>query len=622
MGLIKLDFKPGINRELTSYAEEGHWYDCDKIRFRQGRPEKIGGWVKATTALFKGVCRTLFNWTLLDAKDCLFIGTSKKAYIEYTGTFNDITPIRFTETKANPITTGSAGSFIQTYTTTAAHGASVGDFVTISGASAVDGIPAGDLNQEFEILTVPTTTTFTFRTATAASVGGVTGGGATVTAAFQVSIGLTYNITGGGWGTGTWSRQTWGSPINSTVSGINSRVWGVDNFGEDLIFCLRDGPLFYWDATGGLTTRATYVKDNMSASDVPDQVSIVKVTSERHVVAIGATDTATTIFDPLLIRWSSSEDPYNWTPAITNTAGFQRIPTGSYVVAAVKARQELLIWTDVSLHSLQYTGAPFTFSLQTIDENCNIAGPNAVANANNVTYWMGKNRFWMYSGRAQNLPCTVQRYVFDNINYEELGQVHTSVNENFTEVTWYYCSADSIQIDRYVTYNYVDNLWTYGSLARTAMLFCPGRGAYPYGTAGGYDSDDGTLYIHESGYDDGSTNPPSAITAYIESADFTLDSGNKILFADRLIPDLTFERSTATTPSATVSIEAKKFSGDGILATDNRSIVKTATVTQYTPQVWVRIRGRQMRFKITSTGTGVCWLLGSVRLNVRQDGVQ
>lgn len=715
MTIQKLLFKPGIHRESTAYAEQGSWYDCDKIRFRSGNPEKIGGWVKATTAAYKGVARVLMNWTLLPVnnnKDCLAIGTNKKFYIEESGVFNDITPIRYSDpAQNNAVTSGSAGGFVHTYTTGAAHGAVAGDYVTLSGIANVDGIctstytnpftttavgsgivnvntttahyalvgqtvtfsgttgfagiPAGDfntalviqeitsptsfvvsvattatsvangggsvtavflnrLNREFEVLSAPTTTTITFQTDTPCTTGGVSGGGAACVAAFQISIGFSINITGGGWGTGTWSRQTWSSALTSSISAISMRIWSVDNYGEDLVFCTRDGPLYYWDATSGLTARGVLVSSLGGASAVPTQTSIVCVTDDRHVLAIGTQDRVTTAFDPLLIRWCNQEDIANWTPAITNTAGSQRIPLGSYVVAALTARQETLIWTDRSLHSLQFTGPPYTFSLQTLAENTGIAGPNACVNINNVTYWMDNNRFWMYSGRVQNLPCDVQRYVFDDINPQQLSQVYATTNEGFTEVTWFYCSMNSNTVDRYVSYHYEDKLWTIGTMPRSAMLQCSGRNGAVYATDGGYTTDDGTLYIHETGYDDGSTNPPSAITAYIESADFDIAAGDKIMFADRVIPDLTFGRSAVNNPSVSVTITAKKFPGQADQSSDARSVSKsiTATVDQYTNQVWARLRGRSMRLKISSTTSGVCWLLGAVRINVRADGRQ
>lgn len=714
MGTIsKLQFKPGIHREGTQFSEQGSWYNCDKVRFRSGNPEKIGGWVKASASTFKGVCRSMHDWALLDSKTPLAIGTSKKIYLEDSGIFHDITPVRFSDTNTDAITSGSAGGFVHTFTTSVAHGANVGDYfvisnvtadvdgicadtytdpfktmaagsgevlvttssphyavagdtVTFSGTTGFDGIPAGDfntsktilevlsatsykisvgtnatagnvvgggtvtatylgrLNREFEVLSTPTTTSVTFRTDTACTTGSVTGGGAGIVSKFLIFTGYAVNLTGGGWGTGTWSRQTWSSPLTTIVSGITMRIWSMDNYGEDLLFVARDGPIYIWDATNGYSTRGVLVSSLGGATDVPAQVSIVVVTEDRHVLAIGATDRTTAVFDPLLIRWCDQEDLTNWTPDITTTAGDIRIPMGSYVVAAKKARQETLVWTDTSLHSIQFTGPPYTFSLQTVAENTDIIGPNAAVNVNNVTFWMGKTKFWTYSGRVQNLPCDVQRFVFDNVNPQQAAQTYASANHNFTEVTWYYCDKTSNEVNRYVTYNYEQNIWYYGTMDRSAMHLASVREALPYGTGGGYTADDGTLYIHESGYDDGSTNPPSPMEAFIESADVSINDGDRIVFVDRVIPDLTFTRSTVADPTVDLTIQAKKFPGQDIQTQDTRNVAKeiTATVDQFTHQVWARLRGRELRFKISSSGLGVSWILGAVRIALRLDGRQ
>lgn len=714
MGTItKLLFRPGIHREGTQFAEQGSWYDCDKVRFRSGNPEKIGGWIKATTETFKGVCRVLFDWTLLDSKTCLALGTHKKIYIEQSGKFYDITPVRYTSTSDNPITSGTAGSTIQTYTTAASHGAQVGDYfvisgvtadvdgictdsytdpfrttaagsgfvvvttstphyasagdsVTFSGTTGFDGIPAGDfntaktilevlsstsytistatnatagnvtgggtvtalylgrLNREFEVLSTPANNTVTFQTVKGCTTGAVSGGGTGIVAKFLIFTGYAVNITGGGWGTGTWSRQTWSSPLTTIVSGITMRIWSMDNYGEDLLFVARDGPIYVWEASNGLTTRGILVSSLGGASDVPAQVSIVVVTEDRHVVAIGATDISSAIFDPLLIRWSDQEDLANWTPSTTTTAGDIRIPMGSYVVAAKKARQETLIWTDTSLHSMQFIGPPYTFSLQTLAENTDIVGPNAAVNVNNITFWMGRTKFWTYSGRVQNLPCDVQRFVFDNINEQQAAQVYATANHNFTEVTWLYCDKTSDTVNRYVTYNYEQKIWTIGTLDRSALHVASVRDQFPYGTAGGYTADDGTLYRHEVGYDDGSTNPPTPITAYIESSDVNVQDGDRMMFIDRIIPDLTFTRSTVDNPSVTITAQAKKFPGQEIQSQDNRSVAKvvTASVDRFTNQVWARLRGREMRLKISSDSLGTSWILGAIRVALRLDGRQ
>jgi hypothetical protein len=716
MPIVKIEFNPGINREGTPYSEERNWYDCDKVRFRNGRPEKIGGWVKATQDSFLGVVRVMHNWTTLSGKDCIAIGTSKKFYVENSGAMYNITPVIYTEVPAanDPIETGAAGTFIHTLTTANPHGASIGDTlilrgitedcdglvvdtytnpfttglvgskvvtvntvtahfasvgddVVFSGGTGFAGIPTGDftgtytvlevvsstsykislptactsggttgggsitakyfkrINRRFEILSVPTASSLTFATDKPSTTGAQDVGGATCEIYIEAESGFAYNTFGGGWGSSYWSRGPWGSGIVSPISGISLRIWSVDNYGEDLIFCRRDGSLFYWDASVGFEdNNAVLVETIAGANAVPSQVSIVRVTEDRHVLAIGATNRLSGIFDPLLVRWSSQENYLEWEPSITTTAGALRIPLGSYVVAAQQARQETLVWTNRSLHSIQFVGPPYTFGIQTLAENVNIAGPNATVNANNVTYWMGVNKFWMYTGRVESMPCTVQRFVFDNINFNQLPQTYAFSNPLFSEITWFYCDKTSQEINRYVTYNYEQKIWTVGSMARTAMVFCAARNGLPYGASGGYTNDDGALYVHETGYDDGSTSPASPITAYIESADFGIDSGNKIMFADRVIPDVTFARSTVDDPTIDVTIQAKKFPGQDVQTQDARTVAKsvTATVDQFTNQVWARLRGREMRLRFSSTGLGVSWLLGTIRVNLRNDGRQ
>jgi hypothetical protein len=451
--------------------------------------------------------------------------------------------------------------------------------------------------------------------------GAVTGGGTGVIAEFQVSIGFSFNIIGGGWGAGPWSRLTWGSPVEASVSGISMRIWSVDNYGEDIVFCTRDGPLYLWEASDGFDTRGKLIAALPGASDVPGQTSIVRVTEDRHVLAIGATDRITGEFDPLLLRWSNQEDYLDWTPRKDNTAGDLRIPMGSYVVAAIVSRQETLVWTDHSLHSVQFLGPPFVFGIQTVAENTNIVGPNAAVNVNNVTYWMGRDRFWVYSGRVQSMECTVQRYIFDRLNATQAAQVYAAVNDAFTEVTWFYPSGDSTENDSYVTYNYGENVWTYGTLSRTAWVMCPGRSNLPYAASGGL-ADDGRLFVHEVGYSDGSTNPPSAYNAYIESADFDIGDGDRMMFLDRVLPDVSFTRSTADAPQLTIQFTGKKFPGEPVQSVGQGGITKAATVDEYTRQFWIRMRIRQLKMRVSSFNTGVSWILGAIRANIRQDGRQ
>lgn len=613
----KLLFKPGINREGTNYASEGFWYDCDRIRFRNGMPETIGGWTKFSDTQFLGTARKLLNWETLLGADLLALATSKKLYIENGGGFYDITPIRSTVVEANPITTGTAGSSIVTITATAAHGALVGDFVTVSGATGFDGIATAALNQEFEILTVPSTTTFTVDTGDGCTAGATNGGGAAVTLEFQISVGSDVAISGTGWGVGTWGRGAWGSEALVSAGSANQiRLWTLQNYGEDLVMAVRGGAIYYWDATAGLGVRGVLLSSLGGASGVPDQVGSVLVTQDRHMIALGAEDLVSGNFDPLLIRWSNQEEVMNWTPSSTNTSGDYRLTSGSYIVTGQTTRDETLIWTDVSLHSMRYSGPPYTFDIRQIGDNVSIAGPNAVVTANNVTYWMGRDKFYMYNGVAQTLPCPVRRYVFNDLDRTQATQIHAGLNEQFSEIWWFYCSYGSLDLDRYVVFNYAEQVWYYGTLNRSAWTNAPIRGQ-PYATWGGY------LYAHEEGVDDGSTNPAQSLNAYVESADFDIEDGTSFYFVERIIPDMQFALSTSTAPAATMTLKVRDFPGQDYQNTSSRTVTRSieAPIELYTREVWVRMRGRHVAFKVSSTtDAGTAWQVGMPRLSVRTDG--
>lgn len=615
--LQKLMFKPGINREGTNYAAEGFWWDCDRVRFRNGMPETIGGWTKFSNTQFLGTARKLLNWQTLLGVDLLALATSKKLYIENGGGFYDITPIRSTVVEANPITTGTAGSSIVTIDTTAAHGALAGDFVTISGATGFDGIATAALNQEFEILTVPSTTTFTVDTGDGCTAGATNGGGAAVTLAFQISIGSDVAVSGTGWGVGTWGRGAWGSEALVSAGSANQiRLWSLTNYGEDLVTAVRGGAIYYWDATAGLAVRGVLLSSLGGASGVPDQVGTVLVTQDRHMIALGAEELVSSVFDPLLIRWSNQEEVMNWTPATTNTAGDYRLTSGSYIVTGQVTRDEVLVWTDVSLHSMRYSGPPYTFDIRQIGDNVSIAGPNAVVTANNVTYWMGRDKFYVYNGVAQTLPCSVRRYVFEDIDRTQATQIHAGLNEQHSEIWWFYCSEGSLDIDRYVVYNYAEQVWYYGTMSRSAWTNASIRGQ-PYATWGGY------LYAHEEGIDDGSTNPPSSLNSYIESSDFDIEDGTLFYFVERLLPDLRFSRSTAASPVAIITMKARDFPGQGYRAGTAKNITRSVEtpVEEYTNEVWMRLRGRQLAIKTASPSTaGTAWQIGAPRISVRTDG--
>jgi len=613
----KLLFKPGINREGTNYAAEGFWWDCDRIRFRNGMPETIGGWTKFSDTQFLGTARKLLNWQTLLGADLLALATSKKLYIENGGGYYDITPIRSTVVEANPITTGTAGSSIVTIDTTAAHGALAGDYVTVSGATGFDGIATAALNQEFEILTVPSTTTFTVDTGDGCTAGATNGGGAAVTLEFQISVGSDVAISGTGWGVGTWGRGAWGSEALVSAGSANQiRLWSLTNYGEDLVMAVRGGAIYYWDATAGLAVRGVLLSSLGGASGVPDQVGTVLVTQDRHMIALGAEELVSSVFDPLLIRWSNQEEVMNWTPSTTNTAGDYRLTSGSYIVTGQTTRDETLVWTDVSLHSMRYSGPPYTFDIRQIGDNVSIAGPNAVVTANNVTYWMGRDKFYMYNGVAQPLPCSVRRYVFDDLDRTQATQIHAGLNEQHSEIWWFYCSQGSLDIDKYVVYNYLEQCWYYGSMSRSAWTNASIRGQ-PYATWGGY------LYAHEEGIDDGSTNPGSSLNSYIESSDFDIEDGTAFYFVERLLPDLRFDRSTATSPVAVVTMKARDFPGQAYRADMTNNVTRTVEtpVEAYTTEVWMRLRGRQIAIKTAlPTTAGSAWQIGMPRISVRTDG--
>lgn len=619
MPLQKLTFRPGVSKENTRYTQEGAWWDMDKVRFRSGTPEKIGGWVPFGPGVFKGTARLLHNWVTLASENLLAVGTHLKMYIERGQAYFDITPIRSTTGALNnPFTTGAAGSSIVTVTI-AGHGAITGDFVTFSGAATVDGILAATLNAEFQV-TVLTANTFTI-TATPCTAGGVTGGGAAVVAAFQINTGLDVSVIGVGYGVGAYGVDGYGLAATTGV-GVTAglRLWVADNFGQDLVMCVRNAGVYYWSAAIGapasLAVRATTLASQAGASDAPTIASGVFVTNDVHVVAVGANTRGTAVQDPLLVRWSMQGNAVYWTPAVTNDAGDQRLTAGSYIVAYKKMRQENLIWTDAALISMQYVGPPIVFSFTTLASNVSIVSPRAVAVANNVAYWMGNGKFYMYDGQVQTLQCDLRKFIFTNINVSQYGQIFTGTSAAFNEVTWYYCAAGSSTITNYVTYNYLERIWTYGTLARTAWSDSPLQ-SYPVAAA--YDN---KLYFHENGFDDGSTAPYSAINAYLESADFDIGDGQNFSFVDKILPDVDFDGSTAATPSVTLTLKSRSTPGANFTQTNAQSVVQTATVPflQFSEYSYVRIRGRQLSFRIESNSVGVTWQLGTPRLSIREDG--
>ena len=620
MPLSKLQFKPGINKEGTNYSNEGGWFDGDKIRFRSGYVERIGGWVRVSNNKFTGIARKIYDFVTLASANLLFVGTEQKVFLEDSGVFNDITPIRSTVSLgSNPVnTTGGAGSGVVTVTTQSAHGASTGDFVTLASLTTTDGITAAQLNIEHKITGVPTTTTFTITTAGSATSGSTAGGGSSGTAAFQINIGITTTILGTGWGAGTWGRFEWGSS-SGALAGPTLRLWAADNFGEDLIFNVMNGSIYYWDATGGTSTRAVELSSLTGASDTPTIARKVLVSDvDRHVIAFGANIINTSTQDPLLIRFGSQESLTDFTPTATNTAGDLRLSKGSEIITAVQTSRQILVWTDQSLYSMQFIGAPFTFGVSLLGDNIRIAGPNTAIAVNDVVFWMGQENFYLYDGRIQAIPCTVRDYVFNDMNNQQSFKFHAGSIASQTEIWWYYCSSGSTEIDRYVVYNYGQQVWYYGTLVRTAWNDrASGLRSFPQGTG-----TDLYLYDHERGLDDYSTGSAVAINAFVESSDFDIGDGQQFMLLNRILPDLSFSGSDAANPAALFTVKSRDFGGDNFTESPSGSATRTATspVEQYTDKIDLRARGRQMAIRVENTATGVKWRLGAPRLDARPDG--
>lgn len=620
MPLKKLQLRPGVNKENTRYTNENGWYDCDKIRFRQGTPEKIGGWERISPNTYLGVCRSLWNWVTLANLNLMGVGTNLKFYIESGGVYNDVTPIRSTVTLTNPFTATNGSSVITVAHT--AHGCNTGDYVTFSGAVGLGGnITAAVLNQEYQV-TVVSVNSYTITvsaTANATDAAGSPGGGAAVSAAYQINTGPSFSVPLTGWGAGPWGGGSWG--ITSATTSL--RLWSQNNFGEDLIFNPRGGGIYYWDASAGLTTRGVALSSLSGASSVPTIANFIFVSdSSRFVFAFGTTDYLSSTYDPMLVRWSDQESAVNWTPAATNQAGSVRLSHGSEIITCLQARQEILIWTDSAFYALQYLGAPEVWGSQLMGDNISIAGPNSTALASGVTYWMGIDKFYKYNGRVETLRCDLRQFVFGDFNTAQRGQVFASTNEGFNEVWWFYCSANSTTIDRYVVYNYAEDVWYYGTMARTAWI---DSGLRPNPVAATYLNN---LVNHETGVDDNSTGTPTAIESYVTSAEFDIDDGHNFAFIWRMLPDVTFRGSTATSPNATMYLLPLANSGSGynnpasVGGTNSAVVTRIATVPieQFTGQVYTRVRGRQMAIKMESTGLGVQWQLGSPRIDIRPDG--
>jgi len=635
MPFIKLQFKPGVNRDQTDYSNEGGWYECDKIRFRSGYPQKLGGWVKTTTATFYGACRQMFNWVTSFSDNLMGMGTNAKLYLEAAGIFYDITPLRTTTpTMSNPDTNNCISTTNASTTITvdlgAAHSATTGQFVTISGVSgAVGGVPAAELNANHQI-TVIDSDSFSFTVTTAATSTVASSGGTAIIISFEILPGYAIATAGYGWGVGTWSRGYWGLGAATPIY-LPQADWFMDNFDNDLVANLRNGALYYWergsdaDAATSLATRAVLLStlstaNGYDANAVPTQIMQALVSQQdKHLLAFGAVpygSTSTADFDPLLIRWADQDNPTQWTPTATNSAGFARVSRGSRIIRALPSRQEILVWTDTHLYTLQFTGTTDVFALQEYADNISIASPRAMTTAASITYWMGQDKFYAYTGRVETLPCTLRDHVFRNINYNQAAQIVCGTNEEWNEVWWFYPSATSDWNDSYVVFNHLDRIWYYGTIARTAWLDTPLR-LYPQAANSDPTTYTGIMYTHESGVDDDDI----AMEAYIQSNDFDLEDGERFMLTRRIIPDLDFGGSTAAEPEATLHIRPRNFPGSTFTASveDEAKVIET-TVGSYTNQVFIRARARQMALKISSANLGVTWQLGAPRLDVRQDG--
>ena len=622
MTLQKAIFKPGINREGTDYDNEGGWFDCNLVRFRKGRPEKFGGWAKDNNNTFLGTCRALHPWIALAGTKYLGLGTTWKYYIEEGSSFNDVTPIRST-TSAGDVTFAKVGNGDATITVSdTAHGAVQNDFVTFSGAASLGGnITATVLNQEYQIATIVNANSYTIEAkdtsgaeVTANSSDSGNGGGSTV-GTYQLNVGLDVYVPGTGWGLDGWGEGAFGS--STALSSTNQlRLWTHDNFGEDLIINQRGGGIFRWVENNGVTTRAVNLSTTAGANQVPT-VGLQVITSEkdRHLIVLGADpvsgSTRTGAVDPMLIAFSDQENALDFEPQTTNTAGSLRLSSGSSIIGAVKSRQEILIWTDTALYSMQFIGPPFTFGVNLINEGTGLLGPKAAVTAPQGVFWMSYNNFYLYNGSVQTVPCTVQDYVFSDINLVQSFKINAFTIADKNEVGWFYCSSSSDEIDKYVIYNYAENVWVYGSLSRTAWLDA-GIENYPRAVNNGY------LYQQETGFDDDGS---PMTNVFIESSDFDLGDGEQFTFIQKIIPDFKFLQSSNEDGSVNVVVKTRNYPGDSL------SVNSTSAIQANTQQAFIRGRARQMvlRFESDDDATnngnlGIGWRLGATRIDVRTDG--
>lgn len=633
MPLIKLTFRPGVNRDQTNYSNEGGWFESNKVRFFSGFPQKIGGWLKYSIDTYVGVCRSLFNWVTNGAYDYMAIGTSKKVYVEVGGQFTDITPILDGGSYTTPTTDNcidvSIGSKIINVNLTS-HGASIGDYVVIGGVvGPIGGIPASEINAEHVITGVPTVNDFEITVATSASSTVTGAGGTAITIDVLLPIGYDIATAGYGWGVGGWGGSPagtgWGSPSSPPIY-QPLRLIHFTKYDSDLVYNVRFGDIYYWPFDASPSDRAVYLKNEVGATDVPEEVTQVLFAQDNgHLLAFGCTPFGGGDRDPLLIRWANQRDIVNWTVNDLTTAGFLRVASGSAIMKAELTYQEILVFTESSLSSLQYTGTLDVFAIQELSPAISLIGPNAVITVKNVTYWMGTDKFFIYNGRVETLPCTIRTYVFNDYNFQQTDQFFVASNEKFNEIWWFYCSSQSTTIDRYVIYNYFENVWSYGDcsdgMVRTAWCESHIR-KYPQAANG----ENNYIYNHEVGND--SDDQP--FTAFITSSDLSLDNGDNFALIRRIIPDVTFNGSNCSCPPIlNLTVKPRNFPGAAYMNTNQeaqtfpRPVQQgiTVPVEQYTEQVFVRARARQIGLKVESSGVkGVAWQLGIPRVDARPDG--
>jgi hypothetical protein len=615
MPLISLKYKPGLVRDVTNYTNKGGFYECDKVRFRSGSAEKIGGWLKFGVFELIGVCRQMFNYVTSFSDNILWLGTNEKLYLEVGGNLINVTPIRasFATPDTDNCISTTNGSTIVTFTITS-HGGQTGDYVQISGvAGDPGGVTDAQINTNHEIIQVDANN-FTITVTTAATSTTTSQGGTAIVVEFEIYPGPVLDTFGYGWGAGSWGANPWGTGSITPVT-IFQRDWWYDSFDNDTVMNIRNGAIYYWELDNTFINRAVLLSSLLGASDVPDAAMQILVSqNDKHLLAFGCQPfgEAPGEFDPLLIRFASQDDPVMWTPLVTNSAGFIRLSNGDRIKRALRTRQEILVWTESTLVSLQFLGTTDVFGVQELADNISLFGPRAVSTMNNVTYWMGVDKFYIYDGRVNTLPCPIRDYIFKDINYDQSVQIVSGTNEGWNEIWWFYPSKNSNTNDRYVIYNFAEQVWYFGNLERTAWLDSPLR-QYPQAVGGEY------VYDHERGVNDDIL----PMSSFITSSDFDLvtdtGAGEQFMLTKRIIPDVSFNGSTAATPTLNMTLKPRNFPGSEYESEPDLPVIET-TVDRYTNQVFIRARARQMGFKISSDALDVQWQLGTPRLEGRSDG--